>query len=267
MPAYYQLGMWRVQYLQKLCCLCQTNDAVISAVHINPKIGLSKKLSKLRCLHSASLLCEDCHNDTEWLSSVFLLDISRIHTHPIPITEPKLSSETISQTITLHSSTLYQGYVQAAIIAFKYNENLTALPVLVHAIRQLHRPQGHHAKNSVILPMPTTNPRLRHRGFDPVSILAHYLSKHWCIPLWNGVSRVDNAVSQQGLSRNERRHNIQDAFQIEQSPLVRHVIIFDDVLTTGSTLKALAACLKSFDAQLQLSAYTIALANRQSLTI
>ena len=61
---------------------------------------------------------------------------------------------------------------------------MTKLPLLLHVLRQLPRPHGCHQDNSVIVAMPTTEQRLVKRGFDPVSILAAQLSKHWHIPLW-----------------------------------------------------------------------------------
>ena len=91
--------------------------------------------------------------------------------------------------------------------------------------------------------MPTTNQRLVKRGFDPVSILAAQLSKHWQIPLWNGVERIDNTVSQQGLSRAERLGNLDNAFALRELPPVKRLLLFDDVATTGASLQALGRTL------------------------
>ena len=125
---------------------------------------------------------------------------------------------------------------------------MTKLPLLVHVLRQLPRPAGCHSQNSVILPMPTTNSRLVERGFDPVTILSAYLSKHWNIPIWQGVQRIDHTVSQQGLTRAERLTNLNDAFTLTTSPPVKRILLFDDVATTGASLQALARTLsaKSF---------------------
>lgn len=71
----------------------------------------------------------------------------------------------------IQSAAAHVSYIRAAIIAFKYKEQVDALPVLVHAIQQLPRTKGCHATNSVIVPTPN---RLRKRGYDPVSVLAYY---------------------------------------------------------------------------------------------
>ena len=120
---------------------------------------------------------------------------------------------------------------------------MTKLPLLLHTLRQLPRPHGCHRDNSVIVAMPTTNQRLIKRGFDPVSILAAHLSKHWHIPLWHGVQRIDNTVSQQGLTRAERLGNLDNAFALIETPPVKRLLLFDDVATTGASLQALGHAL------------------------
>ena len=117
---------------------------------------------------------------------------------------------------------------------------MTKLPLLRHIIRQLPRPYGCHQRNSVIVAMPTTPKRLVKRGFDPVSILAAQLASHWQIPLWQGVKRIDDTISQQGLSRAERLSNLDNAFMLSVTPPTKRLLLFDDVSTTGASLQALA---------------------------
>ncbi|QUY53534.1 ComF family protein [Psychrobacter pacificensis] len=142
--------------------------------------------------------------------------------------------------LSIQVSTYYEYPIRQAIRAFKHHEDMTKLPLLLHALRQLPRPHGCHRNNSVIVAMPTTNQRLVKRGFDPVSILSAQLSKHWQIPLWHGVERIDDTVSQQGLTRAERLSNLDNAFALTEKPPVKRLLLFDDVATTGASLQALA---------------------------
>jgi len=153
------------------------------------------------------------------------------------------------RTLTIQAATYYDYPMRQAIKAFKHHEDMTKLPLLLHAIRQLPRPHGCHHDNSVIVAMPTTDERLIKRGFDPVSILAAYLSKHWDIPLWQGIRRVDDTVSQQGLSRAERLTNLDNAFALIEPPPVKRLLLFDDVATTGASLQALARTLSIYPMQ------------------
>ncbi len=127
---------------------------------------------------------------------------------------------------------------------FKDHEDLSALMVLYHLLYYLPIPKGIASANAVIVPVPTTDDRLRNRGFNPVLTLAKCLSYLWQIPLWQGIKRHDNAVRQRGLNRQDRLKNVQDDFYLIESPPVRHVILFDDVVTTGSTLTAIANVLQ-----------------------
>ncbi|TXD97193.1 ComF family protein [Psychrobacter frigidicola] len=142
--------------------------------------------------------------------------------------------------LSIQAASYYDYPIRQAIRAFKHHEDMTKLPLLVHVLRQLPRPRGCHSSNSVIIPMPTTSSRLMKRGFDPVTVLSAYLSKHWQIPLWDGVQRVDHTVSQQGLTRAERLTNLDNAFSISELPLAKRLLLFDDVATTGASLQALA---------------------------
>ncbi|MBD7946800.1 ComF family protein [Psychrobacter sp. Sa4CVA2] len=145
--------------------------------------------------------------------------------------------------LSIQAATYYDYPIRQAIRAFKYHEDMTKLPLLLHVLRQLPRPHGCHQDNSVIVAMPTTEQRLVKRGFDPVSILAAQLSKHWHIPLWQGVERIDDTISQQGLTRAERLTNLENAFALTENPPVKRLLLFDDVATTGASLQALGHAL------------------------
>ncbi|AAZ18103.1 possible competence protein F [Psychrobacter arcticus 273-4] len=258
MPALasYQSGLWLAEYLSIRCQLCRvyrstpqsqllqnlslSNHSLFSQNSLlaeNTSHSLSnnhsfftniRKQFHSRC--SSGLLCTSCHSSISWLPTPFQVDIAADTTLPI------------------QAATYYDYPMRQAIRAFKHHEDMTKLPLLLHALRQLPRPHGCHQDNSVIVAMPTTDERLIKRGFDPVSILAAHLSKHWDIPLWQGIKRIDNTLSQQGLTRAERLSNLNNAFiLIEPSP-VKRLILFDDVATTGASLQALARTLSIYPA-------------------
>lgn len=186
------------------------------------------QLCRVHLSAAKSLLCSVCHQSIDWCPEPFQIDV------------------VANQVLSIQAATYYEYPIRQAIRAFKHGEDLTKLAILIHALRQLPRPHGCHKNNSVIVPMPTTHQRLANRGFDPVSILAAHLSKHWQIPIWRGVLRVDNTVSQQGLSRSERLTNLSHAFLVSEPPPVKKLLLFDDVATTGASLQALAKALFEF---------------------
>lgn len=224
----YQSGLWLAEYINKRCQLCRLAASVWqpqSISNTDAQFGSHQALASLSQHLNSGLLCADCHHHIQWLPEPFYVDIAA------------------NTSLSIQSASYYDYPLRQAIHAFKHQEDMTKLPLLVHALRQLPRPQGCHTGNSVIIAMPTTSRRLRARGFDPVTVLSAYLSKHWRIPLWHGVQRIDNTVSQRGLGRAERLTNLTDAFCVVEPPPVRHLLLFDDVATTGASLQALARAL------------------------
>ena len=243
----YQAGLWLAEYVDIRCQLCRVYRSTpqsqhlynISTSHTSRLLTANDTPQSLTSNHSSfanisqplnnrfssGLLCPSCHNSITWLPKSFEVDIA------------------FGTTLTIQAATYYDYPMRQAIKAFKHHEDMTKLPLLLHAIRQLPRPHGCHYDNSMIVAMPTTNQRLVKRGFDPVSILAAQLSKHWHIPLWQGVKRIDDTVSQQGLTRAERLSNLNNAFAVIEKPPVKRLLLFDDVATTGASLQALGRTL------------------------
>lgn len=243
----YQTGLWLAEYIDIRCQLCRvyrstpqihlplshpslsTVDA--DSVRTNAKFlpnqqsTVAKFRQKIEQRLNSGLLCTQCHHSIAWLPKPFEVDIAAGIDLPI------------------QAATYYDYPIRQAIRTFKYHENMTKLPLLLHVLRQLPRPHGCHKNNSVIVAMPTTEQRLVKRGFDPVMVLAAQLSKHWRIPLWQGVQRIDNTVSQQGLTRAERLSNLDNAFALTEKSPVKRVLLFDDVATTGASLQALGRAL------------------------
>lgn len=243
----YQTGLWLAEYIDIRCQLCRVyrstaqtqlslsqsilDLADASSIQSAPKWSSShqslvaKIRQKMDQRLSRGLLCAHCHDSIAWLPRPFDVDIAA------------------GSVLHIQAATYYDYPMRQAIRAFKYHEDMTKLPLLLHTLRQLPRPHACHHHNSVIVAMPTTNQRLVKRGFDPVSILSAQLSKHWNIPLWQGVERIDNTISQRGLSRAERLSNLDNAFALIEKPPVKRLLLFDDVATTGASLQALARAL------------------------
>ena len=230
----YQSGLWLAEYGDVRCQLCRIYRSTpqsqlpqnhSSAIPPNNHSFFTKLRQHINNRFDSGLLCSHCHHSIVWLPKPFEVDIAA------------------STGLSIQAATYYDYPIRQAIRSFKRHEDMTKLPLLIHVLRQLPRPQGCHRDNSVIVAMPTTPQRLVKRGFDPVSILATHLSQHWHIPLWQGVKRIDNTVSQQGLSRAERLGNLDNAFALRELPPVKRLLLFDDVATTGASLQALGRTL------------------------
>ena len=100
-------------------------------------------------------------------------------------------------------------------------------------------------KDAVLVPVPTASTRVRERGYDQAVILARELSRLSGLQHASLLSRLGQA-HQVGASRAERLRHLDGAFRVRRPEAAKgiHVVLIDDVCTTGATLEAAARILK-----------------------
>ena len=101
-------------------------------------------------------------------------------------------------------------------------------------------------KPDVIVPVPLTGRKQRMRGFNQSAYLADRVGEQLQIPL---VKKTRNTKSQKKLNAAQRKQNLADAFRAEENIRGLTVLVIDDVYTTGSTVDAMAQCLKGAGAE------------------
>lgn len=231
----------QAQRWHRLCALC---DEPIYYYPRHSSRGNQAKIGRFKLfksIASTNLLCDTCHHLMTWrLPPVRLKALTDVSDNP--------------GFFHLYFATHYQYPINQALNQFKDHENLSALMILVHALRQLPKPVGCHAKNTAIIPMPTTDKRLVKRGFYPVMVLAKWLAYHWELPIWQGLGRIADSDHQRGLDRQTRLDNIQDAFVLNDAPPVRQLVLFDDVATTGTTIQAAAGIIMRYSKDIRIIA-------------
>lgn len=95
----------------------------------------------------------------------------------------------------------------------------------------------------LLVPIPLTRIRRWHRGYNQSTAIARGISSVTGIPLSEkAVRRVRFTVSQTRLTHTQRKANVEDVFQLSDPELIsnRHLLIIDDIVTTGATTTACA---------------------------
>lgn len=93
----------------------------------------------------------------------------------------------------------------------------------------------------LIAPIPAHTVRIRERGFNQAAVLAQGISASLSIPVSETLfSRRELKKSQVNLDIEERINNLEGAFVAHHDhlPTKTHLLLVDDVLTTGATLNA-----------------------------
>ena len=134
----------------------------------------------------------------------------------------------------------YEFPIDRIIHLYKYEQQLHFQNFLSSFLTQLKL-----MPFKAIVPMPISSERLSERGYNQMMIIAKILSKLLNVPVWQPVLRAAQH-SQKGLSRLERIENIDSQFKPIRAERrkYRNVLILDDVVTTGSSVHALANALE-----------------------
>ncbi len=114
-----------------------------------------------------------------------------------------------------------------------------------------------------IIPVPLHPKKLHIRGYNQSEEIAKGLGEVLGIPLWFDVlERVAMTESQTRKSRSERVNNVGAAFRVKKGEKAKgkHVLLVDDVLTTGATLEACALALINAVPEIKISMMTLAIA-------
>lgn len=140
------------------------------------------------------------------------------------------------------------GTAGAIVHAFKYSGWSGVAAGMAERMARLSWPSDVTAERSMVVPTPLAPTRERERGFNQSALLGRALASRWKVPFVSDcVVRARTTATQTRLTPEERRGNVSGAFRAAQNARERlsgaHVVLVDDVITTGATLSECATTL------------------------
>lgn len=188
--------------------------------------------------HDAQSFCQNCRATMHPLSPAHCSCCAQ----PFPnVTSSHLCGTCLKRPpafSTVHAAALYQGSIKEAIQRLKYRNQLTLAKPLGQRLGNIIAAAKHDFLPHRIVPVPLHSDRLRQRGYNQALEVARPLARQLGVPLDTTLlQRIRKTPQQQGLSASERRSNLRNAFALTSRAPSFKILLIDDVMTTGETVR------------------------------
>jgi ComF family protein len=145
------------------------------------------------------------------------------------------------------AAALYGGRVREALHVLKFGGKAALARPLGDLLAEAGGARLPLGQVDCLVPVPLHPAREAERGFNQAALLAGRVGRRWGVPVEaRALSRHRATAPQTELDAAERRRNVRGAFVLGRGGAVggRHVVLIDDVLTTGATAAECARVLR-----------------------
>lgn len=141
---------------------------------------------------------------------------------------------------------VYEDSIRKIIIGYKFYNKAYLYKTFSNLLLKNKKVCGFLKNYDIIIPVPIHKKRKQERGYNQTELIARDLSKNTHLVLEKNVLvKTKNIVAQSSLDKYKRKQNINGAFKLvnEEKIYNKNILIFDDIYTTGSTVKECAITL------------------------
>lgn len=134
-----------------------------------------------------------------------------------------------------------KGNVQRLIHELKYNKQQQVGTFIGDWLGEQLTESKRFESVDCIIPVPLHPKKLKKRGYNQVTTFGESLAKKLAIPYHSNILiRVSSTKTQTKKLRLERWKNVQELFHVNNNTALenKHILLIDDVITTGATLEA-----------------------------
>ncbi len=153
--------------------------------------------------------------------------------------------------------------VQTLITQLKYHHNKKVGILFGELMGEAIAVEENFKKVDVIIPIPISASKMNSRGFNQSEVIAMGIQHVWQRPMFNDVLiKKSWSNSQTKKNRKARLQQLPDLFFLQKPTSIegKHILLVDDVLTTGATLEAAVTSLMTgspASVSIAVAAYTL----------
>ncbi len=130
--------------------------------------------------------------------------------------------------------TNYANCMKKVITTYKFDKIKSLSKLIAKIIEKDFLEYLEEKEIDIVVPVPLHKSTKKERGFDHLKEILKHLIPDYLIS--KDLIKIKNTKFQMELSKDERGINLENAFKLKNKLTAKNVLIFDDVLTTGSTI-------------------------------
>ncbi len=190
--------------------------------------GCSERNSKktARAVYKNSCICNNCYSKFDILGKTFVFQGTK---------ETEFALMPFA----------YEETYRKIFLSFKFNGEYAAGHLIGMLLEEYFSDVESVNDFDYIVPVPISKQRLLERGYNQTEILAEYISRAIGVPMNKSLIRTKHTAAQSTLLGLSRVENVKGAFETVQSFKRKSILLFDDIITTGSTINECARVLKA----------------------
>lgn len=144
------------------------------------------------------------------------------------------------------SAVIYKGDIQRLILEYKFHNKRYLAKYLAKFIE--HTVERYGIKYDIVVPIPLSKSREKERKYNQVSEMLRHTNLS---PIVNALIKTRDNERQSLMAGRERRDNVRGVYEVTDKAAVKnkHVLLVDDIITTGATVNEASRVLMSAGAE------------------
>lgn len=192
-------------------------------------------------------LCRDCESDLPWLENCCTVCSLPIDPLDNICLSCRLTPPPYARAICPFR---YDFPVDSLISRFKNGRHLASGKILSYLLGQEIKNLMDDLPPAILVPTPLHYKKRRLRGYNQAEEIALTVAELTSLPIdGKSLSRTRDTDDQKSLGIRERQRNVKGAFSCSSDLGGQHVMLVDDVITTGATINEMSRCLLQHGAE------------------